>query len=234
MNQTVERPSEADPSNDTPRDQSTAAPARDWRLIATAVVAALALVVGVYALAGGFAPRPAPVLAGAGGTTSDTGGTGTSDGGTAADQAPTADQVATTPLTNAVGHYRLQVPEGMRAQRSGRTTKLIAGDRSLVVTVVPVPRIDPALGNARVLAAMESSYRSVRTIGHESEQVAGHRAVTTFGTAVTKPGVRVQFVLVSVFGARTSYAISTFAAADADPATLLPRVRAVLDGFRAA
>lgn len=141
-------------------------------------------------------------------------------------------QVATSTLVNRTGGYALEVPEGMKATRNGKITKVVDKDKTIDVTVTPSRPGRPAGTNTRVLAEMGSTYQEVDLVDRQHQQVDGRNAAITIGKAVTAEGVKVRFVLITVKGGMVrNYSISTFTAADSDPNVVLPQVRAIANGF---
>lgn len=151
------------------------------------------------------------------------------------DQKPADSVVAvqTGTVVNKAGGYSVQLPEGMKARRSGPLTRISDRGRALSVTIAPTTSGDPAATNRKVLRSMGTTYRSVILTTSERLQVDGHRAVASYGRATTAKGVQLRFVLVAVREKTRNVAISAFAAADADPERVLPRVRAITNGFHA-
>jgi hypothetical protein len=146
--------------------------------------------------------------------------------------APVAPKVTTSVLVDKAGGYRLDVPAGMKATRNGQVTKIVDQGHTIDVTVTPSRAGRPAATNTRVLARMGSTYQEVDLIASERQQVDGRPAAITIGKGVTKEGVKVRFVLVTVKGDKSrNYSISTFTAADSDPNVVLPQVRAIANGF---
>jgi hypothetical protein len=140
--------------------------------------------------------------------------------------------VATTTLVNKAGGYTVKVPKGMTAKRAGKATKIVDKGHVIDVTITPTRGGRPAAGNTRVLATMGSTYRTVDLLSTDKKKIDGRNAVISIGKAITKKGVRVRFVLITVKGGpSTNYAISTFTAADSDPNVVLPQVRAIANGF---
>lgn len=149
------------------------------------------------------------------------------------DPAPTPPAVETGTVVNATGGYSVQVPVGMRARRSGKVTRITDRQHALSVTISPTTNAKPANTNKAVLQAMGKTYRSVILTTSERLRVDRHQAVASYGRATTTKGTKLRFVLIAVHEGRRSFAISAFADASAAPATVLPRVRAITNGFRA-
>lgn len=140
-------------------------------------------------------------------------------------------KVATNTLVNTSGGYSVKVPKGMKASRKGVTTRVVDKGRSVTVTITPTRSGKPADNNKDVLRAMVSTYRTVRLTTSERQRIDDRAAVASYGQAVTKKGVPLRFVLITVKGSQRNFAISTFTAEDSDPRTVLPRVRAIANGF---
>lgn len=142
-----------------------------------------------------------------------------------------AAKVATDTLVNHKGGYSVKVPRGMKASRMGAATRIIDKGRTVTVTITPTAKGTPADRNKAVLRAMVSTYRSVNLTTSQRQQVDGRAALASYGRALSKKGVALRFVLISVKGKARNFSISTFAAADSDPNKVLPRVRAITNGF---
>ena len=141
-------------------------------------------------------------------------------------------KVSTSTVVNHLGGYSLEVPKGMHASRKGATTQVRDKPRSITVTITPTVRGKPADNNRSVLRAMLPAYRTVQLTTSERQRIDHRAAVASYGRAVTKKGVALRFVLITVKGLHRNFAISTFTAADSDPDQVLPRVRAIANGFR--
>lgn len=147
------------------------------------------------------------------------------------DPEPQPVEVATTALVNHRGGYSVLVPEGMRATRNGAVTTIRDRGRTVTMTITPTGPGTPADNNKAVLRAMLATYRTVSLTTSERQRIDHRAAVASYGQAVTKKGVALRFVLISVKGVQRNVAISTFTAAGSDPRTVLPRVRAVANGL---
>ena len=146
------------------------------------------------------------------------------------DDAP-PEPIDTSRLVNKTGGYSVQVPDGMKAEKFGKVTRVEDKARTVVVTITPTKGGSPADTNTAVLARIGSTYRTVDLFTSERQTVDGRPAVASYGRATTDKGVRLRFVLITVKGTERNFALSTFTAADSDPGTVLPRVRAVANGF---
>jgi hypothetical protein len=140
-------------------------------------------------------------------------------------------RVATERFVNNKGGYSLTVPKGMSATRQGAATRVLDTARTLTVTITPTRKGTPAENNKAVLRAMVSTYRTVSLTTSERQRIDRRAAVASYGRAVTKKGVALRFVLITIKGVQRNFAISTFTAADSDPEKVLPRVRALANGF---
>ncbi|MEP6667424.1 MAG: hypothetical protein ABJA81_13330 [Nocardioidaceae bacterium] len=137
----------------------------------------------------------------------------------------------TARVVNKAGGYSILVPEGLTARKSGKVTRIRDKARTVVITITPTTGGAPATTNTRVLAQVGSTYRTVDLLRSQKQKVDGRPAVASYGRATTTKGVKLRFVLITVKGSGRNFALSTFAAADSDPGTVLPRVRAVANGF---
>ena len=140
-------------------------------------------------------------------------------------------RVDTHTVLNRAGGYSLKVPRGMTATRKGVVTRIRDTDRTIAVTVAPIRKGKPADNNKDVLRSMLSTYRTVSLTTSQRQRIDKRAAVASYGKAVTKKGVSLRFVLLAVKGGERNFAISTFTAADSDPNKVLPRVRAISNGF---
>jgi hypothetical protein len=145
--------------------------------------------------------------------------------------AAAAPSVSTERVVSRAGGFSVAVPTSMTARREGRTLRLSSKDRDLVITVGPGERGRLARASDRLLADLRSKYRGFEKWGSERLEIDGRPALSASGTVVNKAGVALRFVVVTVRARPRNYALIAFAARDADPASVLPRVNAVASGL---
>lgn len=143
----------------------------------------------------------------------------------------TVKTVKTVPLVVKKGGFRLGVPTGLTAKRTGRTVTLSAKDRALVVTAGPVAAGSLTAGSKAFVTLMKRNYTTVRVLGTDRRTVNGRPALTTYGQAVNAKKVRVRFVSVLVSAKAHNFAINSFAGFASDPEVVLPQVNAVVSSF---
>lgn len=153
-------------------------------------------------------------------------------GDSGATATPTTPALAVRRVVNQAGGYSVAVPKGLKATRKGPATTIVDRAHTMSVVISPTPRGALAANNRAVLKTMRSSYRRVSLLTSQKQRVDGRPAVVSYGRAVTRKQVRLRFVLTTVKGPKRNFAISTFAAADSNPTKVLPRVRAITNGFR--
>lgn len=142
-----------------------------------------------------------------------------------------ASEVETRAVISRKGGYAVDVPRDLRIERTGRTTRFTAKDKSLVVTVGPGEsgRLKPA--SRRFLGSLTQGYRNVRVLAVESEQIDGRPARISFGQARNAQQVRLRFVAAMVRHRPQNYTITAFTAFNSDPEVVLPRVNAIVNSF---
>jgi hypothetical protein len=151
--------------------------------------------------------------------------------GTDQQPAAAAPAVPTERVVSRRGGFSIAAPAGMTVRKQGRTVRLAAENRDLVVTVGPGKRGTLPRANRHLMADLATKYRRFDRLASERLEVGGRRALSASGTLTNRAGVRIRFVAVTVRARPRNYAIVAFAARDADPAAVLPRVNAVADGF---
>jgi hypothetical protein len=145
--------------------------------------------------------------------------------------AAAAPSVSTERVVSRAGGFSVAVPSSMTARREGRTLRLSAKDRGLVITIGPGERGRLARASDRLLADLSAKYRGFERWGSERLEIDGRPALSASGTLVNKAGVDLRFVAVTVRARPRNYALIAFAARDADPASVLPQVNAVAGGL---
>lgn len=139
--------------------------------------------------------------------------------------------VQTRQVVHRRGGFKVSAPKELKAKRDGRTVRLTSKDRSLVVTVGPSEPGPLRQANRRILGTMRENYRRFELIATEPMRVDGRAALTTSGQATNAQKVRIRFVVLTVRAKPRNYTIAAYTARDSDPATVLPLVNAVANGF---
>jgi hypothetical protein len=129
------------------------------------------------------------------------------------------------------GGFSVDAPTEMTAKKQGGGIRLASADHSLVVTLGKGPRGPLSRANSRFLADMSKEYRRFKLLASDPQTVDGRMALSTSGQATNSAGVRIRFVAMMVRARPRNYVMVAFAAFDADPAEVLPRVNAVANGF---
>jgi hypothetical protein len=143
----------------------------------------------------------------------------------------TTDQVRTDRVVARGAGFALEAPTDMAVRKKHGSVRLISADRGLVVTVGVGGRGSLPAANARFLADLGRRYDHFTLIASERLRVDGRPAVSTSGRATNSAGVKIRIVVVTVRAKPANFTIVAFAARDADPAEVLPRVNAVVNGF---
>ncbi len=148
-----------------------------------------------------------------------------------------ADTAAAAPLptrrvASKAGGFTVRVPQDMTVARAGRSIRLTARSKDLVVSVGPIDAGPLPAATRAFLGTVRAGYSKVTVLGHRREHVDGHPARTTFGQ-VRQGGSTLRFVVVTVHARpRRNYALTAFTAHDSDPTVVLPRVDAIVGSFR--
>lgn len=140
-------------------------------------------------------------------------------------------QPAPTRVVSERGGFAIILPPGISADKKGNTATLSTADNALVVTAGPVAGGSLDSSADVFLRSVKRSYTEVRVLGTERQDVDGRRAVATFGQAVNDNKVRISFVNIVVKARPRNFVINSFARYDTSPATVRPKVDAILDGF---
>ncbi len=143
----------------------------------------------------------------------------------------TPPSVSTERVVSRAGGFSIAAPTTMTVRKQGRTVRLASEDRALVVTVGPGEPGGLARASRRLLADLSSKYRRFERVASDRLEVGGRPALSASGTFTNATGVRIRFVAVTVRARPSNYSIVGFAARDADPAAVLPRINAVASGF---
>ncbi len=141
-------------------------------------------------------------------------------------------RIATAPLVDRAGGFRIAVPHGLHGRLDGQAALVASKDRSLLLVVSPSGPGPVRVANAAVVTSMHDSYPRLKVIGHRAERVHGRRGIASFGTATNHAGVRVRWVQLTVEARPRTFTIATYTRHDTDPQWVLPRVNAVVNGFR--
>ncbi|MFN2590606.1 MAG: hypothetical protein ABR518_07525 [Actinomycetota bacterium] len=142
---------------------------------------------------------------------------------------------ATARTENAVGGYEFSYPPSWQLTTDGSTSKLTAPDGSVVVSLGRGPAGDMSAASARLVAQIQGEYRRVKLGARQSQLVGGAPALTVSGTGRNDAGVSLRFLAITIEGTDgTTFAITAFTVADADPKEVVPRISEVVDSFRIA
>ena len=79
--------------------------------------------------------------------------------------------------------------------------------------------------------SMKQSYTKVRVFDRQEQRVDDRRALATSGRAVNDKKVKIRFVSVVVKAKPRNFAINAFVGYDTNPASVLPTLTAILNGF---
>jgi hypothetical protein len=139
--------------------------------------------------------------------------------------------VSTERFVSREGGFSVQVPEDMKASREGSSARFVSADNDLVTVVGRGEQGPLKQASRRFLKTLEGQYQRFRLLGTKPERVDGRRALTSYGRATNSADVRIRFVAVVVRAAPRNYTIAAFTAFDSDPAVVLPRVNAIVNGF---
>ena len=149
----------------------------------------------------------------------------------ASPSASPAAEVETRRVVHRRGGFRVAAPEELQVKRERRTLRLASKDKSLVVTVGPSEPGPLKQANRRVIRTLRENYRRFELIATEPMRIDGRPALTTSGLATNSSKVRIRFVVLTVKAKPRNYTIAAYTARDSDPATVLPLVNAVANGF---
>lgn len=161
-----------------------------------------------------------------------TGDDGEDSGTTRADASSSSAGLPTSRLVSRAGGFSLGVPKGLRGREERGTAYLASTDRTLVILVARSEPGDLASVNRRLVQQMRSNYRTLKVQGSRPEQVDGRKGLSTYGSAVTRKGVRFRFVQTTVAARPRNLTVATFAEQSTDPDWVLPRVNAVLSSLK--
>lgn len=140
-------------------------------------------------------------------------------------------EVPTRTVQPRKGGFTLEAPTSMKVKRGASTLSLTTSAKDLAITVGPSGPGAVKASDRRILSSLRQQYRKVRVISSEQIEVNGRTALTTGGQAVNSKRVKLRFVIVTVPGKRINHSITAFTTFDSDPATVLPLVNRVVEGF---
>lgn len=143
-----------------------------------------------------------------------------------------APAVDTNRLVSRKGGFSVKVPDDMTVTRKGRTAQFVSDDKNLVVVVGPGEAGPLKQSSERFLNTLRKRYDRFTVLGTKPERVDGRRALTSYGQATNTKKVKIRFVSVAVRARPRNYTIAAYTAFDSDPGTVLPRVNAVVNGFK--
>lgn len=130
------------------------------------------------------------------------------------------------------GGFSLDLPGDLEVSRKGRTVQLVSMDRELVIMVGPGEAGSLRHASEQFLNTLEGKYTSFVLAGTKSEEVDGRRALTSYGQATNSNEIKIRFVAVVVRAQPRNYTIAAYTAFGSDPSVVLPRVNAVVNGFK--
>lgn len=153
------------------------------------------------------------------------------EAGSESDAAAEAVDVSTERFVSRQGGFSVRVPPDMKASREGSSARFVSADNDLVTVVGRGEQGPLKQASRRFLKTLQGQYQRFRLLGTKPERVDGRRALTSYGQATNSADVRIRFVSVVVRAAPRNYTIAAFTAFDSDPAVVLPRVNAIVNGF---
>jgi hypothetical protein len=140
---------------------------------------------------------------------------------------------ATARAENVTGGYAFSYPPSWELSREKTTSKLMAPDGSVVVSLgrgasAPLQEASTILVNQ-----IKQGYQRVKVIASKPEVVGGAPALTVSGTGRNAAGISLRFLAVTIQGpGKATFAITAFTVAGADPATVVPPLSDIVDSFR--
>jgi hypothetical protein len=150
----------------------------------------------------------------------------------AAAESSTVTTVETHRVVSRQGGFAVAVPDDMEATRTGTTTvRLVSASKDLAVMVGPAGGGSLGQAEKRLVAQMRRTYPAVTVLGDQATRVDGYPAGTVFGHAVNSARTKLRFAVITIHAGRRNYSVASYAAYDAYPARVLPRVNAVANGF---
>jgi len=130
------------------------------------------------------------------------------------------------------GGFSLDLPGDLEVSREGRTAQFSSKDKDLVIVVGPGQSGSLKKASKSFLNTLEGNYASFRLAGTQTDEVDGRRALTSYGQATNSNEVKIRFVAVVVRARPRNYTIAVYTALNSDPSVVLPRVNAVVNGFK--
>src|SRR5687768_5819353 len=88
---------------------------------------------------------------------------------------------ATTSYENTAGGYAFRYPPSWRVERAGRTTKVLAQDRSVAVSFGLGASTDLAKASDALVDEIRQGYARVSILGTEEQLIGGAPAIQVFG-----------------------------------------------------
>lgn len=142
-----------------------------------------------------------------------------------------AASVHTNRFVSRKGGFSVEVPDDLDVTRSGRTAKFVSEAKDLVIVVGPGHAGPLRPASKRLSRTLAKRYQRFDLLGSKPETVDGREALTSYGRATNADKVKIRFVSVVVRARPRNYTIVAFTAFGSDPAEVLPRVNAVVNGF---
>jgi hypothetical protein len=140
-------------------------------------------------------------------------------------------QVSTHRVVSKEGGFAVAVPDDLAVERAGSAVRLAAATKNLVVIVGPAGDGPLPRAEKRVVNRMDRDYPEVSVLGREPVEVDGYPGRTVFGHAVNDAEAKIRFAVTTVNADARNYTLAAYTAFDADPAEVLPRVNAIVNGF---
>jgi hypothetical protein len=140
---------------------------------------------------------------------------------------------ATARAENTAGGYAFSYPPSWPLSRERTTSKLTAPDGTVVVSLgrgasTPLPEASTILVNQ-----IKQGYQRVKVLGSKPEVIGGVPALTVSGTGRNTAGISLRFLAVTIQGpGQTTFAITAFTVANADPSKVVPPLSDIVDSFR--
>ncbi len=134
-------------------------------------------------------------------------------------------------VQSTAGGFAILLPAGVVAKKDGRTVEMTTLGTSMVVAAGPFLPGPLKASSKAFVQSMKQSYTKVRVFDRQEQRVDDRRALATSGQAVNDKKVRIRFVSVMVRANPRNFAINGFVGYDTHPASVLPTLTAILNGF---
>jgi hypothetical protein len=134
-------------------------------------------------------------------------------------------------LVSETGGFAVAVPTDLEASRQAGAVRLVSESKDLVILVGRAGRGPIGQAQQRMLTRLKREYPKMALLGVQSAQVNGNPTQTVYGQAVNDAGTRLRLAVVTVHAGSRNFSVVSYAAYDADPTTVLPRVNTVVNSF---